>query len=483
MRTINQTPGTENQIVWLIRINMDDGTYVYFADSPITLSGVTFSGSIISYGSMSDFGSDTDVLLGGGLGSMDHFNFAISRYTVYNDGTNTLQAFFNDWYPATGKPVLTSKEVDLGIVWNTGSATLSNVTWLKNYRVSDYSYNTGNAFINCIEPDELSGVQVPRHKLQDENDNGISYYPEITEETKGLIIPVIYGDGLTSYSMFYNSGSPFPTIQIGELKKYIVSSHICYNVSGSYVYTIAKFINSVKRFSLLYNGGATTSNTRSGVLLSFNPTVGDDLLQIIYIKPNHLSGGTDANYAIDDSDTTYMLLDASNSASWRMESEIPESEFGQFINDAFINDRLKITIEWQAVTGSSSVDVDFYDLLGNTFSGIKTESSSGGWTETTFAFGSFIPSGQVISIEFLDQLTLLITNGANQIRIRNIYFTYTDLIVCRIQKNYRRENVSNRDLRTGDRNTVYYKTQVGFEVAESPICLAIKGYGYDNWID
>lgn len=493
MRTINQTPGTENQIVWLIRINMDDGTYVYFADSQIVIEGVTFSGKIISYGSMSDFGSDTDVLLGGGIGAMDHFNFAIGRYSVYDDGVNSLQSFFNDWYPATGKPVLTSKEIDLGIVWNTGSATLANVTWLKNYRVSDYSYNTGNAFINCIEPDELSGVQVPRYKTQNKIDNGISYTTETETEKIGLTIPVLYGD-FTSLQLEYERHNLAPTIQFNSNNDFKICSHICHTVDAAN--KLYMYVDKVKTMMGLAATSPTNTNTRAGhrILLNSRGSIVTGDIKIIpraYLPFPY--GGTDLDKAIDKDADTYGVIPVNTTAGFKFGTDFNLSELGEFSG---VLDENILKVLWDSYGGNVNFQIKYYHPQMGVNSGysslVLSASRSGiGYTENyEFGEGNYdyvsnpkkfgnYPGWDPQELQVIHFDILNLSTSTGEMRIKHLYFELNNLSI------YFTPRTVSALRETGGR---MYEGQSRIKailkdyLTENKIFANVKGYIYDNWI-
>lgn len=493
MRTLAMSAGQENQIVWVIRINMDDGTYVYFADSAITLSGITFSGSIISYGSMSEFGSDTDVLLGGGIGSMDHFSFALSRYTVYNDGVNTLQSFFNDWYPATGKPVLTSKEIDLGLTWNTAT-NINQVTWLKNYRVSDYSYNTGNAFINCIEPDELSGVQIPRYKTQNKTDNGISYTTETETEKIGLTIPVLYGD-FASLNLEYEKYRLAPTIQFNSNNDFKICSHICHTVDAAN--KLYMYVDKVETMMGLAATSPTNINTRAGhrILLNSRGSIITGDIKIIpraYLPFPY--GGTDLDKAIDKDANTYGVINVNTTAAFKFGTDFTLSELGEF--SGVLNENI-LKVLWDSNGGNVNFQIKYYHPQMGVNSGysslVLSASRNGtGFTENyEFGEGNYnyalnpkkfgdYPGWdpQELQVIHFDILNLATSTGT--MRIKHLYFQLDNLSI------YFTPQVVSAMRESGGRKypgQSSIKSVLKDYLSENKIFAYAKGYIYDNWID
>ena len=479
MITFNQTANDDRYLITVIRINLDAGGVLYFSDTidKITLDGIDFDGKVILQDSLSAITKDIDVVNGGSIGQVGNFSLGIARYNSYSGVSN----FHEDFYPATNKPLLTSKTIEVGVVWS-GATTLSQITWLDYYCMEDYQYNDTQMFLTCIAYDELTSVELPYYTIQNDSDNGISYYTESDEDTKGQIVPIIYGNALAGIDIINNKTTEFPVIQIGKTKKYIAASHVCYNVNGAYQFSLSKYLPSVKRYSSLGNGGLNITNTRDGLKFSHSPTVGDDLVQSVYLRPSLLNSEytIDGGKAVDDNDTTYLTQLKTSTIIWKLESGLTASEFGQFTKDPLtIADDLQLIIEWQPVTGSSSVSVRFYDLLGNNWAGIEGL-TTGTWNVSKFSFSIGVPTGS-LTIDYLDTLNAYVLSGANDINIRSIYYRFNNLIVSRVAKTYFRKGATRRDLADG-RIAKFYLTQQEFEASESPIFIGIKGYAYDSWV-
>lgn len=478
MRTLAMTAGADNTLIWIIRINMDDGTYLYFADSEIVLSGITFSGKIISYGSMSEMGSMIDVLGGGSIGSVDHFSFAISRYTVYNDGVNSLQAFFNDWYPATSKPILTSKEIDLGLVWSNATTT-GEITWLKNYLVSDYSYDTGNAYINCIEPDELKGKLVPYYKVQEDSDDGISYTTEATEEMIEKVIPIVYGDfsaSIPAYETFNN----VPALLISKNNEYKVTSHVCKSVNASVGY----YLKNVKNMMLMTSAGLTLPNTRAGLEINFALTYGRSFSGNLVFHPQAFTGstigGTDYKNCLDDDSSNYVDLAAGAVIGFKPNAQLTTDKIG---SNTLASADADFSISWSAPSGTGQI-------LITAIAGALTLSTSDTASDTIQRIKKLEAGTKVID-EF-DEFQLTIQNaGADTVRLYNVLVEFPNQIVFSkpplILAPYYRDinNITSAvgNIKYALENAWQKITNQNLDVYSSELFVGLQGYMYDNWID
>ena len=482
------TAGNDNAIIWVVRIDMDDGTYLYFADSPITLDGIVFSGSIISYGSMTEVGREIDVIGGGSLGAVDHFSFALSRFTSYNNGVNTYDDFFNDFYPATSKPLLTSKTIDFGIAW-TGATTLNQITWLKNYYISDYMYDSGNIYLNCIEPDELQGGEIPYYKVQTELDNGISYYALTPDKYLGATIPIVYGD-FSSLDLPYEIFNLAPTVPVSNGRYYKICSHICKEVSSnSYLY---EYLSPVETVMQLSTASPIAINTRAGHAIAL-VTKNKNVIGRLYLIPRgYISGGigvTNYENAIDKNGSSYASVPLSNEMKWKVSANLSDSEFGLFSG---IDVENIMVILWDADGGNVNAQVKYWHLEYGRYHPtlIASQSSSGLGNTINYYFGKgnedFV-SGQAKREDTghwtpneLDALEFHIFNLATSVgtmRIKHIYFDFLNMT----KYNTNQKKMTSRE--SGER--IYPQQTMKpkpTDLITENIFAYCKGYIFDNWI-
>lgn len=188
MLTLNDTPLYDNQAIFVMKISLDVGT-LYLASESITLSGRLYDGEVIINGSLNSASIEKslDIENGGTFGQIGSFEFAIARYTN-NSKTNS---FFDEFYPNTTN-YLTSRTVDLGIVWE-GATNESEITWLKQYYIYNVSHQFNQIDIECFEIDELESMELPYYTVQKDFDNSISYFENAPEESIGQPLPIVYG--------------------------------------------------------------------------------------------------------------------------------------------------------------------------------------------------------------------------------------------------------------------------------------------------
>ena len=106
MITLNQSPGNNNDIIWVLRILTDNP--IYIASRAIALDNTYISALNSDVG---DIFQVSSISQGGGSGEVSSFNFNISRYL----SNASLDGFFNEFFPASGGERIVSKIVDSGL--------------------------------------------------------------------------------------------------------------------------------------------------------------------------------------------------------------------------------------------------------------------------------------------------------------------------------------------------------------------------------
>ena len=162
------------------------------------------------------------------MGEISTVTFTFSRYT---DNT-FINTFFNEFYPATAGLVLVAMDVEVGLIWDTGT-TESQITWLHKYNIEEYQYNDSQINLVCSEFSDFEFFDLPYYEVQDEFDNGMSYFIDAPNNSLGKSIPIVYGRP----TMPYVSVCPYPfvanftpIVRVSD-KKYLISSHETYNDS------------------------------------------------------------------------------------------------------------------------------------------------------------------------------------------------------------------------------------------------------------
>lgn len=497
MITLSQTAGEDKDLILIVRINLDT-EYMYFSDTvdQITLSGIAFDGKVISKNSISEATKDVDVTSGGTIGQVGNWNLSLARYTSYNNGTTTFDDFFNDFAPATSKPLLTSKTVDVGVVW-TGATTTAEITWLYQFYIESYDWTTYSLNLGCIEYDELVATQLPYYVVQKENDNGISYFPDAPDANYGLPIPLMFGD-FAYTALEYEMYRLAPTVQISGGYKFIASSHICkYVEPASYLF---EYLNPIKTVMRLSSASGTNINSRAGHIIDLANETAPVYGKLYVILRSWLSGGTDINNALDNDINTYGTLNVSTTAKLKFAGNLSEDQLGQLDGDVTVG-QCKFNIIWEALsTVSGLLRLYHPDFINNPLGGYHALSKTvtGSALQTTaydFGLGNFmwssIPAKQTStpawSAKELDFVEFHIINNATsaQMKIYHCYLEFTDVLKYGRPKT---DGLRTRD-NTGERNYISprrpIKSLLKYTelVDETQIFCYAKGYMYDYWID
>jgi hypothetical protein len=326
------TPGVSRDIIWIIKIDMD-GSYFYFSTEidKITLSGVDFDGKVMFKDSLSNMeeGIMGNAIDGGNIGIVSNFSFSLCRYTDHSGSSN----FFNDFYPATSKPLLTSKTVDVGIIWR-GADNLNQITWIKKYYIQAPKVYYNKIDLFCVECDELASKQLPYYTVQKDVDNGISYFANAPDDAYGQAIPILYGWFATIGFLNYGQYKLCPTIRTDKNNaQYIIASHICKTVSAANLY---KYIDSGDTVMILSGTSVSYVNSRRGYLFNLNSNF-TTILGEIYIRPKINVGGIFADIgaeAFDDSETSFASVAVNDTIAFQLGSKITNSDLGALTGEA-----------------------------------------------------------------------------------------------------------------------------------------------------
>ena len=316
------TPGLDNEIVWLIKIT--DGTNAYrFATENITLSSNDWDGEVMGINqnrySVGEIGKRINIIDGGTTGEISTITFTIARYTS-NALTND---FFNEYYPATSGKILIGSQVDIGIIWNTSNDE-ADITWLYSYNGDDFNYNGTEISLLCSEFSDFEQFNIPYYKIQNETDNGMSYFPSCPKENMGVSIPIVYGN-FSIYNRITKDFAVSPSLLIDKSAvKYIIASHPVFATSESLTYAneyvMFLYISEINNYLRLTKSSGSTSENTIRHSVSLQNTLGD-LFGDIYLPFNGVSSlytFGDVSNTIDNSEITFVSLDASHFLALRV---------------------------------------------------------------------------------------------------------------------------------------------------------------------
>jgi len=232
------TPENDNGIVWLVKITRGAISWK-FATKDITLSTNLWDGKALGINdnrySMNEIGKRINIPSGGTMGEISTITFSFSRYTA-NTFINT---FFNEFYPATAGLVLVAMDVEVGMVWDS-STSEDDITWLYKYNIEEYKYSDNLINLICSEFSDFEFFNLPYYRVQDEFDNGMSYFPNANKKALGKNIPIVYGKPYQPSPLPFEANFT-PTIRVGD-KKYLIASHETYDDSETRIFEeIAEF--------------------------------------------------------------------------------------------------------------------------------------------------------------------------------------------------------------------------------------------------
>src|SRR5690606_11726852 len=261
------TPGNDNAIVWLIRLTDKDGNILRAGTQDITLDANDYDGKVMGINqkrfSLNELGKRINIVDDGTTGEVSTVIFTLARYTS-NTFTND---FFNEYYPATSGKTLVGASVELGIVWNTATAE-SEITWLYQYNVDDYSFGTSEIQLINSEFSEFEFTPLPYYKIQKETNDGVSYFLQAPEENYGLALPIVYGD-FSTYIDDHLLFKPvlFPLICVDKhSQKFIAATHKLHtstlSTGGGTASLMYQYLYGLKTYMTLIcdNGSATNEH-------------------------------------------------------------------------------------------------------------------------------------------------------------------------------------------------------------------------------
>ena len=392
MLTMAMTPGSESSIIWIIRIDMD-GSYMYFSTEydKLTLDGIDFDGKVIDYPGDMEEGVVGNAVDGGNIGIVSNFTFSIKRYTDYSGASS----FINDFYPATSKPLLTAKTVDVGITWR-GATTLSQITWLKQYYIQDPKFLRNKIECFCVEFDELAGKLIPYYTVQKDKDDGVSYWSNMPQQNSNMVIPIIYGD-FSAYDEDYCDFQLAPTVQLNSNNKYKICSHIV-NTLNSKTY---KWIDGAQSFLSISTSGGSYNNLRSGANVDFNIPIYNRFNASLKFHPQGIDAGATADIinCLDTDSTNYTAIAYNNSITLRTNASLSEDTIGT--NDSLAAN-CKLVVTWKSSTvDNRTITLGCY--LNGTIINLGSEVWGNTLKTTTIDIGT-------VAIKDIDSLTLQIEN-------------------------------------------------------------------------
>jgi hypothetical protein len=221
-------------------VKITRGTSVWkFASQDITLSTNLWDGKALAINdnrfSLNEIGKRINIPSGGTIGEISTVTFSFIRY-----GANTfINAFFNEFYPATSGLIIVAMDVEVGMVWDS-STSEDDITWLYKYNIEDYSYSDNQIDLVCSEFSDFEYFNLPYYRVQTEYDNGVSYFPDASNEAISKNLPIIYGraDNFDIVPWVWGCS---PVVRVSK-NKFIIATHECYNAYTGTAETVNKYM-------------------------------------------------------------------------------------------------------------------------------------------------------------------------------------------------------------------------------------------------
>jgi len=380
--TLNQTAGTDSQLIWVVKILGDTTTYRFTTEvGGITLSDNYYDPGVIWGGrnGISPIRESVGVGSGGGIGQVSSFTFQIARYSTNSD----VSDFFNDFYPATDGERLVSREVNVGFCW-IGATTEDEITWLKRYYIEDYGFTPTQIELYCVEKRELEMIQLPYYKVQKDIDDKVSYFPKAPNSSFGAPIPVLYGS-FTATKFEIGDTRLAPTVVVDDAKTTVViSSHTCYDtIYGNYSadgtdrYSLFRSIGGGKYYMNIYSSDTAGTNAFiHTITLQNTATFVKGYARIPLTQLGSQSDIDDVQNAVDNNEKTYVTLEGGQKLALRIGENISSSEMGQLSHKNIDHIRLVFCVASNGL-GARNFTCYFYNQNGMQAGGNGTPELTG----------------------------------------------------------------------------------------------------------
>lgn len=380
MITLNQTPDNDNKLIVFIRIYFDDTIYK-IANKETSITG--YNNNIIE---------DLELVINNqneshdkGLVIPDDFELKIPRY-LKNDYLSDYQ---NAFYPNTGKTKFYKRKVEVGIGWE-GIMFETQITWIYKGVIKEFQYDTIEmSFTIGIEFDN---IEVPTEKF---NRNE---YPNIPEENAGKVKPIVFGMMDKSF-LWYETGSIptnifnyhyiAPAILVDKTKalffvsqfaSVIIPNNKALDNGGSqlYKYHIVRYEEEVDLGVAYINNnftdGAIIYNDANGYriqLLDDTNGVNNNIIAYFKYCPRSIgrfkAGYSEKLILRNAGNDTYIMPTLTN-FSYNLDELAPEL-IGVLNN-------LNVAFVVHCSTGTSNLELKYYDKTTSTFVDLQTYSTT-----------------------------------------------------------------------------------------------------------
>jgi hypothetical protein len=446
MKQLKQTPLNDNQIIWLLRITLSDGSIIRIAYPAvsITLSGNVYQGGILTSDGISFEYSKSIDAVKGGIGSKNAISFSLMRSAYYLD----------KFYPSTSKPYLTGSKVEFGYIYE-GETSEDNIDWINTYYVEKCPADNRTIKLFCPEEIEFNNIDLPFYTVQKEYNNGISYCENIESSEYGQIIPIVYGSFNIMHPQLSNVYLA-PTVNFDKTKlSFKVASHECKTISYLNISPDATDRNVLFKSSgngsayiYLYASNAASSinvNNNTGHLITLLNT-SDNLFGFSKIQFKILGNNSSVSNiknAVDSDIDTYVELDAGEKICLKLPSGLSNTEIG--ILNRYVNDDIRtIPVLSANAEASRSFDIYFHNNIDAGYdSGKRSTTDTMNLSDNPTAYESIIGFATATSgkndtnlpytIEELSSYDFVIENKevtpGNKINVHYFYLRLENILV------------------------------------------------------
>lgn len=292
MITFNQTPGFDNQLIWVLQIFFDDVTLKLAYKRGITLSGSLYDSDVIALGSLNLGESSINPAMGG-MSDINTLEFGFSR----NSSNGYVSGFIGDFIPSTGGRYAINRLVRIGVVW-LGATLESEITWINDYfYIQEMTSNKDYISFQCAELSALEKAELPYYTIQKHFDNEMSYSSSCPDNNN-VAIPLLYGKFKTQTFLKYLPDTDInlaPAVLIDQdTLEYVYASHQCEAFTGSgYVYETRPLIEYREGGWLIVlpaDTGIVKSYNREGVTLQSTKAEDETLTGKLYYNRGYIAG-------------------------------------------------------------------------------------------------------------------------------------------------------------------------------------------------
>lgn len=292
MITFNQTPGFDNELIWVLQIFFDDVTLKLAYKRSITLSSNLYDSDVIARGSL-DIGETSINPAMGGMSDISTLDFSFSR----KSSNEYVDGFIGDFVPSTGGRYAVNRLVRIGVVW-VGATNENQITWINDYYyIQEMKSNKDYISFQCAELSALEKTELPYYTIQNTFNNVMSY-SNSCPDNNNVALPILYGKFNTQTFIKYLPTADInlaPAVLIDrDTLEYVYASHQCEAFTGDgYVYAsrpLVEFREGGWLIVLPAQEGIVKNYIREGITLQSTKTEDETLIGKLYYNRGYIAG-------------------------------------------------------------------------------------------------------------------------------------------------------------------------------------------------